>query len=112
MVRKESGLGVFIFVSILIVFFMGLASAEFTVGDKSHSIATKYGQSENVTGWVNISLDNELGSSLFQDSLDNSMSLINLLRTNSSYLYTCSPLDCTSSYNSSNGETSKVSNIE
>ncbi|MBS3086481.1 PKD domain-containing protein [Candidatus Pacearchaeota archaeon] len=109
--RYFKGLFAFFLLALFVVLFVNLVSADFAVGNKSHSIETRYGQSETVKGWVNISLINEPINSLFQDSRNNSITLIDLLKKNSSYVYSCSPTNCSTGYASASGEVSKTFNL-
>ena len=99
----------------LLIFFILIVSINITlsfssenIGDLSHSIQKSYGPSENIKGWINISLEGESADSLFKTNGD-STSLINLLKTdiNKDIEYTCSPLNCETDYSSSNPETMK-----
>ena len=96
---------------VFVVLFANLVSADFAVGNKSHSIETRYGQSETIKGWINISLINEPTNSLFQDAKGGSITLIDLLKKNSSYVYSCSPTNCSTGYASASGEVSKTFNL-
>jgi len=111
--KKRGYLLVFFWGFLLLVLVVNLASASFIVGNKSHSIDARYSQNENIRGWMNISLNNELSTSIFQDSRNNSVKLIDLINksTNRNYTYTCSPIGCSSNYASSNGATSKSFNL-
>src|SRR4030043_1137463 len=100
--KKE---GVLISGIILIIFFISLISASFTIGN--HSITKKYAPDSNITGWVNISLSNQPSSSVLESSLGGSITLIDLLKK-TSFSYTCSPLSCNSNYLASNRENSKI----
>ncbi|HJX50927.1 MAG TPA: PKD domain-containing protein, partial [Candidatus Nanoarchaeia archaeon] len=100
--KKE---GVLISGLILIIFFISLISASFTIGN--HSITKNYAPDSNITGWVNISLSNQPSSSVLESSLGGSITLIDLLKK-TSFSYTCSPLSCNSNYLASNRENSKI----
>ena len=113
MVKEKRSLLASVFVLFLfVVLFMSLASASFTVGNKSNSIDNSYGKLESVRGWINISLDKEPTDSLFQDSGGKSVRLIDLLKNSSGSVYSCSPVDCSSDYNASNAATSKTFTLE
>jgi hypothetical protein len=107
MVEKRGYLQAFFLFMILVVLFTSTASASFTLGNKSYSIDKAYGASEAIRGWVNISFSNEPSSSLFQDSGNRSVKLIDLLKNSSSSVYSCNPVDCSSDYNANNGAASK-----
>src|SRR3989344_1510592 len=109
--RYFKGLFAFFLLALFVVLFVNLASADFAVGNKSHSIETRYGASETIKGWINISLINEPTNSLFQDAKGGSITLIDLLKKNSSYVYSCSPTNCSTGYASASGEVSKTFNL-
>ncbi|OGJ13270.1 hypothetical protein A3K82_01785 [Candidatus Pacearchaeota archaeon RBG_19FT_COMBO_34_9] len=95
---------------ILTIFFISLISADFTVGDISHSITGNYAPESNITGWINISLSSEPSNSVIESSLGGTITLIDLIKkiSNSGFMYTCSPLSCASNYIASNRENSKT----
>jgi PKD repeat protein len=97
MVLKR-GLGV-----IVILFFIGLVSASFQVGNLSHSIETEYNPSEKIFGWINLSLSEEPTNSLLVDSNNNSMTLLDWIEKNENFEYSCNIKGCTSDY-ALNGE--------
>ncbi len=100
---------------IILIFIFGLIlnfsfiSASFEIGNLSHSIQETYGPSGNIKGWINISLKDEPANSLFEDEEDNSINLIDLLKTkiNSGVDYNCNPLNCETDYSPTNPEKSK-----
>jgi len=94
-----------------VILFAGLVSASFEIGNQSHLIDNQYGPSDNIIGWINISLNQESANSFFQDSLGNSISLIDLMDKNPNFKYNCSILNCTSDYSATNAETSKSFNL-
>ena len=102
---------VFLF-AIISIISLSLVSADFSLGNKSSSIEKSYGPSEIVRGWVNFSLQNEPTTALLKDNTGKSIALIDLMKKRGSYLYTCSPLSCSSDYNASNGEATKAFSIE
>ena len=85
--------------------------ASYNLGNPDNSIKGFYSQGNNIQGWINLSLNNESGNSLFEDSRGNSISLINLLKTNSSHIYSCNPSDCNSFYSANNPQPTKVMNM-
>ena len=91
-----------------IILILSFVSASFEIGNLSHSIEKQYYQLDKIMGWVNISLNNELVDSLFEDSFGNSVNLINLLKTNPNAAYACSTGDCLSNYVASNPEQTKT----
>ncbi len=90
--RKEVLFSVFLLL-------ISLASADFQVGNLSHSIPKEYAAGGNITGWINISLNNEPGNSLFKDSEGNSIELLTLLKRNSGLSYNCSAINCSYDFN-------------
>ncbi len=99
----------------LIIFFIGMASADFTIGNLSYSLDKYYAPESSLRGWVNISFESQSADSVLESSIgeNSSISLINLLKTvsNSNFIYECRPLSCKSDYSASNEETSKIFNL-
>jgi len=95
-----------------IVIFTSLVFAGFQAGNPSHSIEKMYGPSFDVSGWTNISFNEEptdsLFSAFFDDSPGNSVSLQELLNKNPAYEHSCIPLDCGKDYSAGNGASSKI----
>lgn len=85
----------------------GFASAEVIVGNASNSLTKTYGPGQNVSGWINISLDDEPANEIFKDNNKNNISLIDVLRNQTEYKYACFPSSCRNSYTSSNGNETK-----
>ena len=94
----------FIFCLILL---SGLVSASFQLGNLSYSIDKNCAPLTNIKGWLNISFDNEQTNSTFSDSFGNNISVIELLKKNQTYDYSCTTSDCISDYSASNGEGTK-----
>jgi PKD repeat protein len=96
---------------VFVVIFASLIFADFQEGNPSHSIEKIYGPSFNVSGWINISFDEEptdsLFSSFFDGSNGNSVNLEELLDKNPAYEHSCIPLDCGKDYSTSSGASSK-----
>tara|TARA_Y100000310_G_scaffold24394_1_gene23439 strand:- start:7540 stop:10179 length:2640 start_codon:yes stop_codon:yes gene_type:complete len=82
--------------------------ANFEIGDLSYSIEKQYSQNDSIKGWINISLENEPANSLFEDSYENSITLIEFLKLNNNSNYNCLPADCESDYSESNQQTTKT----
>jgi len=104
-------------VIVFVFFLIGIVSASFEIGNLSHSIDSSYAPEESVRGWINISLNNEPTISVFEDSEGNSISLINLLKSNdeaeySDFEYSCNPIDCESDYTASNGAEIKTFDLD
>jgi len=106
----KKGRKIFLIISVFLIF--GFISASFESGDLSYSIEKQYSPNDPIKGWINISLNNEPGSSLFVDSFGNEISLTELLNLNSDLVYTCFPNDCQSDYSENNAETTKTFNLD
>jgi len=99
---------VFILMFVMVFLFsISLIISDFTQGDKLYHLDLVYGPSQPVTGWVNISLEDEPANSLLT-GFDDSIELKEFLdKIDASY--SCSPNDCESSYASSgSGGSSKT----
>ena len=99
--------GIFLSV-VLLVFFLNLflVSASFILGNKSSSIDTSYSPNEKVRGWINISLREEMASSVINTNFGGNVSLIDFLYDNDAD-YTCFPTGCESDYFLSNEQARK-----
>jgi len=86
-----------ILLSIIFIFLTGFVSADFELGNISHEIEISYAPESNLKGWINISFINEPVNSVFEDSLENSISLLELLNF-SEFSYDCLPADCETDY--------------
>ncbi len=92
---------------VVFLFSISLITSDFTKGDKLYHLDLIYGPSQAISGWVNISLEDEPTNSLLT-GFDNSIELKEFLDKNDAS-YSCSPNDCESSYSSSgSGEISKT----
>ncbi len=96
---------------LIVLVLTSVISASFEIGNLSHSIDKQYGPLDYIRGWINISLDNEPANSVFEDSEGNSISLIDLLKKNTDFDYSCIPVNCESGYSASNGESTKSFNL-
>ena len=101
---------IFLIISVFLI--LNFIAASFESGDLSYSIEKQYSPNNPIKGWINISLNNEPGSSLFVDSFDNKISLTELLNLNNDSNYTCFPNDCQSDYSENNAETTKTFNLD
>ena len=99
---------VFSFSLLFFIIIISSASASLSIGNPSHSIESRYGASQNIIGWINISIANENANSFFSDLLGNNISLMNLLKQNSNADYTCAPKDCGNDYSANAPQTSKT----
>jgi PKD repeat protein len=98
-----------IIVLAFLIVFSSFTSA-ISIGNLSHSIEKIYPPNGNIRGWINISFSNKNSNSLFQDSFDNSIRLMNLLDSSGKVLgrdYTCVPTTCINDYSPTNEETRK-----
>src|SRR3989344_8957506 len=100
------------FLALGIILFLGMISANFLVGNASHSIQKIYAPGGTITGWANVSFTNEPLNSLLKDSDGKSAELKKLLEANKDFDYTCAPQNCGGDYAASNGEETKTFYIE
>ncbi len=110
MVGTKYFIAVFMFV-LAMTLFLSVTSANFNPGNPISSLKSVYGPSENIEGWINISLTNEPSNSLFSDTRGNSIKLEDLLKTNEDYTSSCSPVDCQADYSADTGGTMKSFNL-
>jgi len=116
-------LRIFLFIAILSLVLVNLPSlvlADFSLGAENYSyyIERDYTASENLKGWINISLDNEPADSLLKISGDGSEGNISLLSfledinfLAEGYDFSCIPINCEKDYSLSEEETSKTINV-
>jgi PKD repeat protein len=94
-----------LFVSIFLTSFV---SANFIVGNVSHSVPTSYGPGELLSGWFNISLDNVASDSLLT-VFGNSINILDFLNENNFDCdndgCSCIPENCERGYSIVNGDT-------
>ncbi len=106
----KRGVLFFLLVILFSAFFFAFSQSQ--VGNPSSLISEKYPLDSHLTGWINISLNNEPADSLFQTSLGDQVSLIDLIKQNElkgTLAYSCLPLDCKSDYSAAgSGEDSKT----
>lgn len=88
--------GIFLF-SLLIIFLSFSVSASFTAGNPSHSIIKQYSPLDTISGWINISLNNEPPGYFFKTNFGGSITLVDLLNANPDYSFSCSP-NCATGY--------------
>jgi PKD repeat protein len=101
------------FLFLIFVFAIGFISAEFSLGNVSHSVETSYGVGENLSGWLNISFSGESSNSILKSSDGGEITLINLLdkNLNSGFEYNCTPTSCKSDYSGTAESSSKTFNL-
>jgi len=90
----------------LIIYLIGFASAEFKLGNSSHSIENSYSPETFLRGWINMSFTNQPADSVFTDSVDNSATLLEILNK-TDLEYECIPADCKTDYTATNASTEK-----
>jgi len=93
------------------IIFSSLIFAGFQTGTPSNYIEKTYGSSFDISGWINISFDeepaNSVFSSFFNDEPGETINLEELLEKSPSYEYSCIPFDCEKDYSTTGGEDSK-----
>lgn len=88
---------------LLVLLLIPAVSASFLLN--SSNIRTNYGSGEKVDGTITISFTNEFINVNLTSNFNNGNKVIDALSEED---YTCNPLDCSSSYSSTNGEESKI----
>jgi len=97
---------------LFIINFSLLVNATILKGNISGDIQTSYAPSENLKGWINISVINEFYDILVKGNIgEGNIKLIDLLNLNNADYY-CSPEDCLPYYNAVSGETSKTFSLK
>ena len=81
----------------LVILFASIISATFNLGDPTHLIENSYYPGDNIKGWINISLTDVPADSLFTDSENNSIRLIDLLQQNENLANTTLEYNCSTS---------------
>ena len=94
------------------ILLINFSAASVSLGKPAYSIDEKYGLSQGITGWINISVNNENANSLIKDSLNNQIYFLDLIKLNSKANYSCIPGDCENYYSTSNAQTSKKITLE
>jgi hypothetical protein len=92
-----------VLLGILLAF--NLVAAEYDITDSS--FGTVYPQNTYLSGWIDISFENQSLNSIFSDSLDNEISLEQMLNKSPNYIYSCQNNNCEISYSSKNPSTTK-----
>ncbi|MFA5856121.1 MAG: PKD domain-containing protein [Candidatus Pacearchaeota archaeon] len=96
---------IFFVLSLIVILLINNVNSEVIVGNKSHSVETTYGSSQQLKGWINISLKDEPGNTRLS-VFNNNITLIDFLNKNNAP-YTCRPIDCLQSYYSTGSELTK-----
>jgi len=111
-VLKLTGVFIFAIVAVMSFVFIPVLSAAVSVGEPNYSIEKTYGPEFGISGWINLSFEDEPTNSLFTVFFDgvsgNSVSLQNILNLNPDYTYTCVPSDCGKDYSASIPSASKT----
>ncbi len=94
-------------ICLMLIVSFNFISATLLIGNQSYSIEKKYGPSQNIAGWINISIKNEDSNSIIRDSFGNNITLIELLNQNPNVKYSCLPKDCKTGYSASNSSQQK-----
>ncbi|MFH1607826.1 MAG: PKD domain-containing protein [archaeon] len=98
---------------LIVVLLIGSVYAGFELGAPSHSVDEYYGPGNDIKGWVNMSFNQELANSLFEDSFENQITLVELLESNDNLQYSCVPVDCGTEYaTTNNGATEKTFSLD
>jgi len=79
---------IILIVGLFIIASLGFVFAEYALGTPTYEIETEYGLGQGIDGWISIRFINASNSSIFEDSLGNSMTLIELLNENPGFNYT------------------------
>ena len=108
-------LNTFIIIGIVLITISSV-NAEFIKGNPSNQLKTSYSSNEPISGWINISLDDEPGNTKLT-AFNGEITLFNLLDKNNfdcttSSHCSCKPTDCKKDYSSQNsGTTTKSINL-
>ncbi len=102
--RKFVLMSLMLFVLVLIsLSFVSVVSAGFTKGNLLEDIETQYSPGDSISGWINISLQNEPADSRISSNFKGNATIFDLIYGN----YTCSPASCENKYTSTNGQSNK-----
>jgi len=109
--RKSNANAIFLFLILLIVI-MSFASASFNIGKGNKTLAT-YSPGAYLSGYLNISFQNQSLNKEIQDNQGNKVSLIELLNSsmNQGYIFNCDIVDCENNYQSIEKLSSKTYNL-
>jgi hypothetical protein len=95
---------------VLAVLLLSSAAASFSVGKPNNSISSVYFSGDNLTGWINLSLNKESANSVLESSAGGKINLIDLLQQtqNSGFVRNCNPSSCISKFELKNPAASKT----
>jgi len=96
----------FLFAGILVILFLNLVVSGFSLGDEASLLERSYGTGEIIRGWLNISFDKQTANSFLTSNFGESLEILDFLEADSAN-YLCAPIDCESSYTSSNPKKTK-----
>ena len=72
----------YLFCLAIILFLSTIICASIEVGNLSNSIKNTYGQSEALSGWINVSIVEENSDLFLKDSFTNQIRLVDILQIN------------------------------
>ncbi|MEM4325782.1 MAG: PKD domain-containing protein [Candidatus Pacearchaeota archaeon] len=121
---KESGWQIFLLLTLFLafIFLIDFSKGAFIIGSENHSLQRFSTPNTNITGWINISLNNETINSTFygiyynilqngrtgRKIKESNLTLREILRANSEYSYSCYPQSCKEYYSLGNEERTKI----
>lgn len=109
MIKKRAVIFLFFISTIIFILSINFLSASFVVGSPSHNITTSYSAGDPISGWISMSFNKQSSESMFTANTGNySVSLIDLINTQTDYSYVCVPSDCQNTYS----ETSSASSTK
>lgn len=97
---------VFVF-AFIFLFVISFVSADFSLGTPANGIKTSYVSGESVSGWINMSFDDEDFNATFTTSAGKNISLVDLLIANDLY-EECGFANCEVDYSTSGGASTKT----
>jgi len=100
-----------LFSLIFILCFSVFVQASVDTGNLSHEILGYYGSGAQITGWMNVSIENEDSNALVKDYFGSSIGLLSLIKNISGLDYSCVPIDCRTRYSASTPAISKTMQI-
>lgn len=96
----------------LFFLFIELGSATINFSSVNHSIVKEYGLNSKITGWINFSLNKEPSDTLITgkiESREGKITLLDLIKKNPGFIYSCDVPDCTNNYISISESSSFIS---
>jgi len=87
---------------VLVFVLIGFVSASINFSPNNHSIIREYGFQNKISGWINISLNNEPINTIltgkFDSSVGKNISLLDLIKKNPNFVVDCDSLHCDFNY--------------